>query len=89
MKQISCPNRMNLLFTKKYCSDINLLTQNIIDGLPGEYKNQLELSVSQLTPLNANLDNKQKQILANCRDKLFNSGEQETAHYLSKILYSS
>jgi hypothetical protein len=79
---------MNLLFTKKYCSDINLLTQNIIDNLPGEYKTQLELSLTQLAPLNSNLDNKQKQTLTQCRDKLLVNGEKEIVHYLNKILSS-
>ena len=83
---MSCPSRMNLLFAKKYCSDINLFTQNIVDGLPGEYKNQLELSVSQLAPLNSNLNSSQKQILARCRDKLLDRGEMETAYFLGKIL---
>ena len=88
MKSASNPNRMNLLFTRKYCSDINLLTQNIIDNLPGEYKTQLELSVCQLAPFNSTLDSSQKQSLAQCRDKLLNNGEQEIVHYLNKILSS-
>jgi hypothetical protein len=83
---MSCPRRMNLLFAKKYCSDINLFTQNILDGLPGEYRNQLELSASQLAPFNSNLNTSQKQILARCREQLINRGEHETAYYLEKIL---
>lgn len=86
MKNLSNPNRLNLLFTKKYCSDINLLTQNIVDGLPGEYKYQLEMSVNRLVPLNTSLNEVQKTSLGRCKDKLEQNGERELGYRLGKVL---
>jgi hypothetical protein len=63
-----------------------LLTNNIVGGLPGDYKSQLKVSVGNLIPLGQTLDVKQKQVLANCRDKLLLGGEEELSGDISRLL---
>lgn len=86
MRTISNPNRFSLLYTRKFCSDINLLTRNIVGELPGDYKNQLKVSVGNLMPLGQTLDTKQKQVLAKCRDQLLMKGEEELSGDISRLL---
>ena len=87
MKKFSNPN-FTLLATRKYCSDINMLTGNIIDELPGEYKSQFEVSVNRLASLNFDLNENQKSSLLRCKTKLLSKGENELSGYLSKVLTS-
>jgi hypothetical protein len=75
-----------LRYTKKFCSDINLLTHNIVAGLPGDYKDQLRLSVGNLMPMGSTLDANQKKSLSECRDKLIKNGECELGDDLSQLL---
>lgn len=85
MKSLSLPSR-NLMCTKKYCSDINLLTKNIIDELPGEYELQLKLVANQLKPLNSSLSYDQKQLLSKCRENLFISGKTDLVDDLDRLI---
>lgn len=86
MRTLSNPNRYSLLYTKKFCSDINLLTHNILGGLPGDYRDQLKISIGNLKPLGPTLDTKQKEILSSCRDKLSYEGEDELSDDLGQLL---
>lgn len=86
MKTLSNPNRMNFRYTRKFCSDINLLTNNIISGLPGNYKEQFRTSVEHLSPLGESLDTKEKSVLHNCKEQLILSGETDLVRELSRLL---
>lgn len=86
MKTLSRPNRIQLIYTKKFCSDINFLTQNIMSDLPGEYKNQLQFSIERLVPHSEALDHKEKTILRSCRRRLSEIGETELSENFDKLL---
>lgn len=89
MRVISKPNRSNLLYIKKFCSDINLLTGNIVGDLPGDYRQQLEASVQQLSILRESLGDRDKTVLNNCRNQLRMKGEHELSENLERLLQKS
>lgn len=80
-----CSLRQNLAATKKYSSSIDMLTRNIISELPGNYKQQLKYSLTQIS--SDNLSKYDKKILKKCGRELQEIGEKELCDLLrSKII---
>lgn len=85
MRTLSKPNRLNFIYTRKFCSDINLMAQNIIHKLPGDYEDQFKMSIAQLNPMYTSLDFKERTILVKCKDDLNRSGHTELAKDLEPL----